>query len=92
MVLGMTMRAVAIMRPMSQMVGALFSSIGVPSTATARESGWFRRQNREVRLRSAPFSESAHACIRHSCTRARTHSPRALMGTDSGCSGSVDSE
>ena len=35
MVRGMTTRAVAIMRPMSKMVGALFSSNGVPSTATA---------------------------------------------------------
>jgi hypothetical protein len=38
MVLGMRMRAVAIMRPMSKMEGALFSSSGVPSTATAPAS------------------------------------------------------
>jgi hypothetical protein len=31
----MTIRAVAIMRPISQMDGAWFSSMGVPSTATA---------------------------------------------------------
>jgi hypothetical protein len=35
--LGMTMRAVAIMRPMSQMVGVSFVPMGVPDTATAAQ-------------------------------------------------------
>lgn len=100
MVRGMTTRAVAIMRPMSKMVGALFSSNGVPSTATAcmcvcvLGSGASVLQLTLIRVvihSTHRLKDSRNPSTTHSPPIYRTRAPRALMGTDSGCSGSVAS-
>lgn len=111
MVLGMTMRAVAIIRPMSQMVGASLLPSGVPEIDTggmeqphnthAHIGETDRGERRSKRQRRWPrlcrpglpleYQRPVWCYGRRGRLQPLDSSPRALIGTDSGCSGSVDS-
>jgi hypothetical protein len=83
MVLGMTIRAVAIMRPISQIVGASLLPSGVPEIDTG---------HRYQHVRNGASRLNGQCCIQSSSSMPQQWClPSALMGTDSGCSGSVAS-